>query len=122
MTEERFLELVDEALNDIPEEFASYMENVEVTVEQYPSLELLKKMGLPSTQTLYGVYHGVPFSKRGRSWSPLFPDQIIIFQKPIEYASGGHEGRIKAQIRKTVVHEVGHFFGFSDAKLRELGY
>jgi predicted Zn-dependent protease with MMP-like domain len=122
LTEERFLELVDEAVAGIPEEFASYMENVEVTVEQYPSLELLKAMRLPSTQTLFGVYRGVPFNKRGRTWSPLFPDQIVIFQKPIEHACGGYEDRIKAQIRKTVVHEIGHFFGFSEDKLRELGY
>jgi predicted Zn-dependent protease with MMP-like domain len=122
LTEERFLELVDEALSEIPEEFVSYMENVEVAVEQYPSLELLRDMGLSSTHTLYGVYRGVPFKKRGKSWSPLFPDQIIVFQKPIEYACGGHEGRIREQIRRTVLHEVGHFFGFSERKLRELGY
>jgi predicted Zn-dependent protease with MMP-like domain len=122
LTEERFLELVDEALVGIPEEFSSYMENVEVTVEQYPSLELLRNMGLPSSHTLLGVYRGVPYTKRSKTWSPIFPDQIILFQKPIEMICGGDDTRIRKQIRKTVVHEVGHFFGFTDKRLRELGY
>jgi predicted Zn-dependent protease with MMP-like domain len=122
LTEERFLEIVDEALADLPEEFASLMENVEVAVEQYPSLELLRDMGLPSTQTLLGVYRGVPLTKRSKTWSPLFPDQIVIFQQPIERVCWGDEDRMRRQIRKTVVHEVGHFFGMSEKKLRELGY
>jgi predicted Zn-dependent protease with MMP-like domain len=122
LTEERFLELVDEALAEVPAEFASYLDNVEVAVEQYPSLELLRSMKLPATHTLLGVYRGVPFTKRGKSWSPLFPDQIIIFQKPIEMVCRGDEARIIRQVGKTVVHEIGHFFGIPDKRLRELGY
>jgi predicted Zn-dependent protease with MMP-like domain len=122
VTEERFLELIEEALEEIPEEFASYLDNIEVTVEQYPSLELLKEMRIPSTHTLLGVYQGVPYTKRGRTWSPLFPDRIILFQKPIEHLCRGNENLIRIQIRKTVVHEIGHFFGIPDKRLRELGY
>jgi len=122
MTEERFLELVEEALAGIPEEFLSYLDNVEISVEQYPSLELLREMGLSSTETLFGVYRGVPFTKRRKSWSPVFPDEIIIFQKPIENACRGNEDRVREQIRRTVVHEIGHYFGISEKRLRELGY
>ncbi len=122
LTEERFLELVEEALTEIPEEFAGYLDNIEVSVEQYPSLELLRDMGLRSTDSLLGVYRGIPYTKRRKTWSPLFPDEIVIFQKPIERMCRGRPGRIREQIRKTVVHEIGHYFGISEARLRELGY
>lgn len=122
MTEERFLELVEEAVSGVPDEFAQYMENIEVSVEQYPSLELLREMELPATETLLGVYRGVPFTKRRTFWSPLFPDSIVIFQKPIERICRGVEKQIRDQIRRTVVHEIGHYFGISEDRLRELGY
>ena len=122
MTEERFLEIVEEAVSEIPEEFAHYMENIEISVEQYPSLELLREMGLRSTDTLLGVYRGVPYTRRRASWSPLFPDEIVIFQKPIERICRGDERAIRRQIRRTVVHEIGHYFGISERRLRELGY
>ena len=122
MTEERFLELVEEAVSKIPDEFSSYMENIEISVEQYPSRALLKEMGMPSTETLLGLYRGVPFTKRHKSWSPLFPDEIVIFQKPIEEMCDGDERKIRDQIRRTVVHEIGHYFGIPEKRLRQLGY
>lgn len=122
MTEERFHELVEEAVAGIPEQFASYMENMKISVEQYPSLELLREMGLSSTSLLLGVYRGVPYTKRRKSWSPLFPDEIVIFQGPIERVCRGSEDRIREQIRRTVVHEIGHYFGIPESRLRELGY
>ena len=122
MTEEKFLELVEEAVLGVPDEFASYMENIRISVEQYPSLELLKDMELPATQTLLGVYRGVPFNKRRRSWSPLLPDEIVIFQQPIERICGGNPEKIRDQIRRTVVHEIGHYFGISEQRMRDLDY
>jgi predicted Zn-dependent protease with MMP-like domain len=122
LTEERFLEIVEEAMASIPEEFAHYMENIDVSVERYPSLELLRNMGMSSRDLLYGVYMGVPYNKRRKSWSPLFPDNIVIFQGPIERSCHGDEKRVREMIRKTVMHEVGHYFGLSEDRLRELGY
>lgn len=122
MNEKRFLELVEEAMSSIPKEFEQYLENIEVSVEQYPSLELLKKMGLSSTDELYGVYIGVPYTKRRKSWSPLLPDSIVIFQGPIERRCGGDEVKMREQILRTVIHEIGHYFGISEERLRELGY
>jgi predicted Zn-dependent protease with MMP-like domain len=122
LTEERFHELVEEAVAGIPEDFASYMENVKISVEQYPSLELLREMGLSSNDLLLGVYRGTPYTKRRRSWSPLFPDEIVIFQQPIERVCGRSEERIREQVRRTVVHEIGHYFGIPERRLRELGY
>lgn len=122
LTEERFLDIVEEAMASIPEEFDPYLENIEVSVEQYPSLELLRDMGMSSTDLLLGVYQGVPFTKRRKTWSPLFPDSIVIFQKPIEQVCGGNERKIKVQIMRTVAHEIGHHFGIPEERLRELGY
>jgi predicted Zn-dependent protease with MMP-like domain len=122
LTEERFLELVEEAMEAIPEEFDEYIENIEVSVEQYPSLELLKSLGMSSNDELYGVYMGVPYTKRRRSWSPLFPDSIVIFQKPIERLCRGDERKVREQILRTVMHEIGHYFGISEERLEELGY
>jgi predicted Zn-dependent protease with MMP-like domain len=108
---ERFDELVVEALQDLPEDLAKAMENVAVIVED-------SAHGRP----LYGLYEGVPLTKRGpMSYSGALPDRITIFQDTIS-AHSRNESELKNQVRKTVIHEVAHHFGISDERLSELGW
>jgi predicted Zn-dependent protease with MMP-like domain len=110
VTEQRFEELVADALDTIPPELASEMENVAVLVEEWPADAQLPRNG----GTLLGLYEGVPLTARG-------PDRITIFRGPL-CARAHDEAELAVQVRKTVLHEVGHYFGIDEDRLHELGW
>ena len=116
MNDEDFKKLVGEALDTLPEEFAKKLDNVVVTVDDFPTPYQLKKTGIPPWALLFGLYEGVPKTKRGIYYNSI-PDKITIFKNAIERISQTPE-EIKANIRQTVVHEIGHHFGLSDAQLK----
>lgn len=119
---ERFREIVAEALDDIPEPFLSRLENVQVVVEDEPAPALLRSMGLdPRHDTLFGVYEGTPIDERDAFEPMTLPDKITIFYGPLLDACRT-ERRLRREIRKTVIHELGHFFGFDDDELDREGY
>ncbi|MBI4514627.1 MAG: metallopeptidase family protein [Deltaproteobacteria bacterium] len=122
MDRSRFEQLVEEALDELPEEFAARLENVEVVVEDEPAPDLLREMELdPRRDTLFGLYQGVPLSDRGAGYGMVLPDRITIFYRPL-VRTYHTPGAIRRQIKKTVVHEVGHFFGLDDDEIRAAGY
>lgn len=119
MDRERFEWLVARAVESLPEEFRTKLENIDVVVEDWPTQNQLAKAGLRRGQTLLGLYQGVPLTKRGRHYGLVAPDKITIFQEPIE-AKCRFEAEIIAEIQKVVRHEIAHHFGIGDARLRQL--
>lgn len=119
MDSDAFAQLVGEALDELPPAFATYLENVEVMVERRPSREQRKALGLKPWQTAYGMYDGVPLTER-TSTMLVMPDTIVIFQDPLvrDFRTAAE---LRAQVRRTVLHEIAHLFGISDERLRELG-
>jgi predicted Zn-dependent protease with MMP-like domain len=119
----RFETLVARALDHLPPEFAAHMENVSVVIAEAPDLELLESMGVDPDDpddTLFGLYEGVPLTER-RHDDVLLPDSITIFRRPLlEWAES--EAQIVEEVRVTVLHEIGHFFGLDEDRLEELGY
>ena len=107
------------ALKGLPKFFKKKMENVDVVVEDRASLELLKEMGLRSPYELLGLYQGVPLSRRGFYYGNVLPDKITLFQLPIE-AICNTRAEVESKVREVVIHEVGHYFGLDDERLREL--
>lgn len=118
MDRKNFERLVVEALEDLPAEFAEKLENVAVVVEDEPKREKLVQFHFPAGASLFGLYEGVQQTKRGAGYSSVPPDKITIFQKPIEYFCHSEE-EIKARVRSTVLHEIGHHFGLSEKDLRK---
>ena len=116
MDEKRFRQLVKEAMNSLPPEFAKKLDNVAVVIEDSPTKEKLRRLKLPSWTLLFGLYEGVPQTKRGY-YSGTLPDKITIYKNPIERVAET-EKEIKAQVRATFVHEIGHHFGLSDEQLK----
>jgi predicted Zn-dependent protease with MMP-like domain len=115
-----FDRLVTEALDELPRRFRRQLRNIAVVVETEPSQALLEAMGLWPHRTLLGLYQGVPLPQRGRlSYGNVLPDRITIFQKPIE-AMCRTPDEIKAAVKDTVKHEIGHYFGLDDERLEEL--
>jgi predicted Zn-dependent protease with MMP-like domain len=107
---ERFEEMVTDALDGLPEELGELMSNVAVIVQDD---------GGP--RGLLGLYQGVPLTRRTTTYAGALPDRITIFRRAI-CAICDTEGEVVEQVRRTVVHEVGHHFGIGDARLRELGW
>lgn len=120
---DRFADLVAEALDSLPEEFRGRLENVQVDIQEWPTAEELEAVGLSrrDRHALFGLYHGVPMTERGVYYAAL-PDHIFIFKGPIEAAVGPDEEAIRDQVRRTVIHEIAHYYGISDERLRELGW
>ena len=117
----RFRKLVDRALKDIPDEFLEYLENLEIFVEEDPSPELRNELGLRKGDILFGLYQGVPRPNRHFFQTVILPDRIILFQNAFLRTCPTEE-KMLDQIRKTLVHEIAHHFGFSEVKIRQLGY
>lgn len=116
MDENRFRELVKEALDSLPKEFAEKLNNVSVTVDNFPTPYQLRKAKIPPFALLFGLYEGVPQTKRGVYYNSI-PDKITIFKNAIEQVCQNEED-IKEQVRATVIHEIGHHFGLSDEQLK----
>ena len=117
----RFEQLVAEALEEIPEPFASHLDNVHIVVEEEPSLEDLSRADVESGNTLYGLYQGVPQTSRGAGYTFTLPDKITIYRGPILRACA-NEDEVYDQVAETMVHEIAHHFGISDERLDELGW
>ena len=109
---ERFEELVAEALDGLPGWIRERLDNVEVLVEDRP------RPGRANTGLL-GLYEGVPLTRRGGGYFGVLPDRITLFHSNIERISRD-EDDLRRHVQHTVVHEVAHFFGISDERLREI--
>lgn len=95
------------------------MDNVAVVVDDRPSPELLKEMGIVAPDTLYGLYQGTPLPERDWTHGNVLPDQISIYQEPIIEDSDDEDDIIRT-IGETVIHEFGHHFGLSEEEIEEI--
>ena len=131
MERERFTKLVEEALDSLPREFRKRIRNVAVLVEDLPpgqesrkTVPHASKRGLdgppdrPRTLRL-GLFHGVPATKKSVFDLPTGPDYVVLYQKNIE-AVCSSEDEIRHQVRQTVIHEIGHYFGMSEEQLKDV--
>jgi predicted Zn-dependent protease with MMP-like domain len=106
----RFEEMVGTALDGLPPDLGEMMRNVAVTVQHEP--------GPPG---LLGLYEGIPLTARTTNYAGALPDRITIYQQAI-CAICDTEEQVADQVRRTVIHEVGHHFGIGDDRLEELGW
>lgn len=119
MNREKFEWLVAKAVVSLPDEFRSRLENVDVVVADKPTPNQLAEVGMKRSESLLGLYEGVPLTERNRNYGMVVPDKITIFQKPIE-AEYKHDAGIVAEIQRVVYHEIAHHFGISDTRLEQL--
>lgn len=119
MHRQDFEQLVTIALDELPQPFRRYVQNIVVVVEDEPSRALLEAMELWPDSTLLGLYEGIPLPERSYGHGNALPDKITIFQRPIEaMCRTAHE--IKDTVQETVLHELGHYFGLNDEQLDAL--
>jgi len=119
MDDREFNRLVIDALARVPEEIRELMVNTVVNVEDEPSKSLLRRMGIGRSGALLGLYEGVPIDRRGFAHGNSMPDRITLYKGPILRQCSTEE-EIEDAVAVTVIHEVGHYFGLSDAEMAEL--
>jgi len=119
MEREKFEALVARALENLPPEFKSKLENVDIVVEDWPTPRQLRQVKLRHPGQLLGLYQGVPRTRRGRGYGMVLPDKISIFRKPIEARCRFGE-EIEVKIGEVVRHEIAHHFGTDEKTLRKI--
>ena len=121
ITRRRFEELVEEAVESIPEALWNAIDNLMVVVEDWPTRRHHDAVAMALGSLLLGLYEGVPLTKRSSHYGLVPPDKITIFRGPILRVTPLDEDSIRAQVRRTVLHEIAHHFGISDERLLEIG-
>ena len=116
-----FETIVQNAVSDLPEPFAEFLEEVPIEIHTRPSKKLLRELGLEEDELLMGLYRGVDRTRRSVEDSGRMPDVIYIFQEDHELVCKNRTQLVE-EVRKTVLHEIGHHFGMSEEDLDEIGY
>jgi predicted Zn-dependent protease with MMP-like domain len=121
VSEEEFHEMMEEAIETIPEAFKDKIENLAFIVEPYPSEDDMDRLELSDQYSLLGLYSGIPYTGRSTWYTGVTPDRIILFQNNIQMRCDTM-AELKEMIRQTVVHEVAHYFGMNEDEVRAAGY
>ena len=119
MTRKQFEALVERSLRRLPRAFKRKLANIAVVVEDWPDEETLADLGIEPPDTLYGLYRGVDLTHRDSTYGNVLPDTITIYQGPIEEDCADQE-EMADEIRETVIHEIGHYFGLDDETMHRL--
>jgi len=121
MTEKKFRQLAADALDALPEAFRRAMENIAIVVEDWPDPQTMRDMRLGSKHDLLGLYQGVPLPEREHGEAVRTPDVITLYRGAIESACRS-DAEVRREIAKTLLHEIGHYFGLDEDRLADLGY
>lgn len=117
MADQEFEQLVNAGIEAIPKKFLDLLNNVAIVIEDEPSPLQIKKLRLHPGWTLFGLYEGVPQSRRGANYTAVLPDKITIFRGPILRSSINPDS-IKEMVKNTVWHEIAHHFGMDEGEVR----
>lgn len=119
VTDEEFDRLVTRAMDELPQQYITGLENVAIVYADEPTEHQRQKMNLHSGTLLLGLYEGIPLTQRGGGYSFVLPDKITLFKNPIIAVSQSPE-QLFEQIKRTLWHEIAHFYGLNHARIDEL--
>lgn len=119
ISDEQFDEIISQAMDELPQDYIKRLNNVVVVYEDEPSAEQRVKLKLRCDQSLFGLYEGIPLTKRGAGYNFVLPDKITIFKNPI--LSFSHDmASFKAQVKNTLWHEIAHYYGLDHDRIHFL--
>lgn len=118
MKREDFINVAEQTLDSLPEEFRSRIQNVAILVEDVPPNQSPPRPG-QHRRLLLGIFHGVPATKKSVFDLSVGPAHIVLYQKNIESVCS-NEAEIRHQIRQTLIHELGHYFGMTEEQLKDV--
>ncbi|MFN3975331.1 MAG: metallopeptidase family protein [Dehalococcoidia bacterium] len=114
-----FRRLVERAIATLPTPVLVYLDNVDILVQDWPSQEQLRSVGVQDPYGLLGLYEGIPQTER-TAYNLVLPDRITLFQRPIEAACESAD-EVAGQVRTTILHELAHHYGWKDQDMERLG-
>ena len=126
-TRDQFDAQLELVLAEMPPMIHELIEKVPLHVEDYPSARVMEEMGVQYRDDLCGLYTGIPLDKRSVMHSGHLPDVVTIYREGIWSMAADRRGRVtpgrlRREIRMTILHELGHHHGLSEEDLRKLGY
>lgn len=118
-TDAQFEQWVNDGISAIPKLYQENLNNVAIVIADEPTKEQRQKLKLRCDQSLFGLYEGIPLTKRGSGYNLVLPDKITIFKLPMaDYCRS--ETELKEQVRHTVWHEIAHFYGLDHSQIHKL--
>lgn len=119
VSEADFEVIANEVMDELPREYIERLDNVVIVAEDEPTLEQRRKLKLHCNQTLFGLYEGIPLTKRNASYNFVLPDKITLFRIPImHYVDTPSE--LRRQIKHTLWHEIAHYYGLDHDRIHEI--
>lgn len=119
ITDQEFDRLISRAMDELPQKYIRGLENVAIVYADDPTEEQKRKMKLDTHHLLLGLYEGIPLTQRGNGYSFVLPDKITLFKKSI-LAVVRNEAELFEQIKRTLWHEIAHYYGLNHARIDEL--
>lgn len=119
ISDEQFNDLIAETLDELPGEYTDRLNNVLITYENQPTPEQRVKLNLHRGESLFGLYEGIPLTKRGNGYNMVLPDRITIFKGPMMHVSPDMAA-LRAQVKHTLWHEIAHYFGLDHDRIHEI--
>ena len=126
VSDQEFDQIISEVMDELPQEYIERLNNVVITYEDDPSPQQRKELGLRCNQTLFGLYQGIPLTKRPSATSMLsgnpmvMPDKITLFKNPILRHANGDMKEFRAQTKHTLWHEIAHYFGLDHDRIHAI--
>ena len=119
MSDDDFSKLISRAMDELPQEYIRGLDNVVITYDDEPSLQQREEMKLRQYESLFGLYQGIPLTKRGAGYNLVLPDKITIFKLPMLHATHD-EASLYAQVKHTLWHEIAHYYGLDHDRIHEI--
>lgn len=119
ISDEQFDQLITRAMDELPQRYIRGLDNVAIVYADDPSPEQKEKMHLDNNHLLLGLYEGIPMTKRGAGYTFVLPDKITLFKHQIMAVSSS-EATLFEQIKRTLWHEIAHFYGLNHADMDRL--
>lgn len=114
-----FESIINQALDELPQQYIERLDNVAITFDDEPTASQRRALQLRCGESLYGLYEGIPLTKRGNGYSGVLPDKITIFKRPI-CAGAASITDVKAQVKHTLWHEIAHYYGLDHDRIHQL--
>lgn len=119
LSDETFDHLISRAMDELPQEYIKGLDNVAIVYADEPDEHQREKSGLKEGSLLLGLYEGIPLTKRGAGYTFVLPDKITLFKNAIMIVSG-NESDLFEQIKRTLWHEIAHYYGLEHDRIHEL--
>lgn len=119
LTDEQFDMLITKAMDELPQEYITGLDNVAIVMSDEPSADQERKMKLREGTILLGLYEGIPLTQRGNAYTFVLPDKITLFKQALLQVSHS-EAQLFEQIKRTLWHEIAHYYGLDHGRIHEL--